>query len=178
MQLHAMYCPVDCCPQNECKGWAARGECTKMPAYMHEHCAVSCGDCTPQGPRTQTAEDQLMTVEILSKEVGKQAAPADGPDPSVQQSTQPSTATTTLVAHPQPSPVQTAMTDDGEQEEEEEDVEEQKPKVAQPKVDKQQQPKVHQEQPKQEAKSAADEEADMKKRFRQSTMSYAALVKR
>jgi hypothetical protein len=34
--------------RDDCRGWANSGECEKMPAYMSDHCAVSCKKCTPR----------------------------------------------------------------------------------------------------------------------------------
>lgn len=63
----------------ECPGWAERGECTKMPAYMSDHCRLSCKQCVPPKPRVKGPYDKLLTVEELSKEIGKTAAPAGAP---------------------------------------------------------------------------------------------------
>jgi hypothetical protein len=50
-----------------------------MKAYMSDHCRLSCKQCTPPGPRVKGPWDKLMTVEELSKEVGKTAAPVGAP---------------------------------------------------------------------------------------------------
>jgi molybdenum cofactor biosynthesis enzyme MoaA len=47
-----------------------------MQAYMSDHCRLSCKQCTERGPRTKGPNDKLLTVEELSKEIGKTAAPA------------------------------------------------------------------------------------------------------
>lgn len=65
--------------QKECPGWAERGECTKMPAYMSDHCRLSCKQCVPPKPRVKGPYDKLLTVEELSKEIDKTAAPAGAP---------------------------------------------------------------------------------------------------
>lgn len=132
-----------CDMQKECKGWADRGECTKMKSYMLEHCRPACGACKPKGARPKTDQDELITVEALSTEIGKTAVPAS----ALTHVT--STTEQTPPAEPSPhSPAQATKAADAAET-----------------PAKQQQP------------PAADE-IDMRKRFRQSTLGFAALIKR
>lgn len=81
---------VSLCVQDKCPEWAADGKCGEqgMESYMHQHCAASCEVCLSKGARVLTEDDVLMTVEALSREVGKEAALADADD---QQSDYPET---------------------------------------------------------------------------------------
>eukprot|EP00879_Flechtneria_rotunda_P011174 GHRR01011672.1.p1 GENE.GHRR01011672.1~~GHRR01011672.1.p1 ORF type:complete len:475 (+),score=141.48 GHRR01011672.1:1450-2874(+) len=54
----------------ECRMWADRGECKNMPAYMGDHCRVSCNLCNPRGPRPKGPEDTVITVEDIMRDIG------------------------------------------------------------------------------------------------------------
>jgi hypothetical protein len=45
-----------------------------MKAYMSDHCRLSCKQCTAKGPRPSGPNDKLLTVEELSRDIGKTAA--------------------------------------------------------------------------------------------------------
>mmetsp|Transcript_29846 Transcript_29846/g.47689 ORF Transcript_29846/g.47689 Transcript_29846/m.47689 type:complete len:573 (+) Transcript_29846:22-1740(+) len=49
--LNAQYAP---CIDNDghCPAWAAKGECTKNPSYMHANCQLSCGLCSSSKPKS------------------------------------------------------------------------------------------------------------------------------
>eukprot|EP00878_Enallax_costatus_P023272 GHUV01024743.1.p1 GENE.GHUV01024743.1~~GHUV01024743.1.p1 ORF type:complete len:564 (+),score=175.47 GHUV01024743.1:251-1942(+) len=136
----------ECTDHNkECKVWAERGECTKMKAYMYDHCRAACGACKHKGPRPKTDQDELITVEALSAEVGKTAVPASAVAHVTDATAQPPPTQ----PPPPPPPAQATKTAD----------------AAAKTPARQQQP-------------SADDEADMRKRFQQSTLGYAALIKR
>ncbi|GBF96079.1 peptidyl serine alpha-galactosyltransferase [Raphidocelis subcapitata] len=72
----------DCVDHNaECKGWAERGECKSSERYMREHCAVSCGRCTPRGafvpkPERDAARDAARADAGRAAEAAAAAAGA------------------------------------------------------------------------------------------------------